>query len=82
VGASGGLLIIWNGALFDGDVLQFNSFAISVKLTSQLFGSSFCLTNIYGPNTSDGKVAFINWFYNFDIASFSDWIVAGDFQLD
>jgi exonuclease III len=81
VGASGVLLIVWNGALFDGYVLQFNSYAISVKLTSQLSGSSFCLTNIYGPSTFDGKVAFINWLYNFDTAGFSDWILVGDFNL-
>jgi hypothetical protein len=60
VGSSGGLLIVWNGALFDGVLLQFNSYAITVKLTSQLSGSCFCLTNIYGPSTSDGKATFIN----------------------
>jgi exonuclease III len=72
LGALGGLLIVWNGALFDGVVLQLNSYAISVKLTSQLSGASFCLTNIYSPSTSDGKAAFINWLYNFDTDGVTD----------
>lgn len=81
MGASGGLLIAWNGTLFDGVLLQAHAYAITVKLTCQISGSSFCLTNIYGPCNADEKSAFINWLYNFDTNGIDDWILAGDFNL-
>lgn len=48
-GASGGLLIAWNGFMFDGQLASSNSFSIIVKMTSHLIAASFHLTNIYGP---------------------------------
>jgi hypothetical protein len=33
-GASGGLLTIWNGNQFSGELVDLNSFAITIKLTS------------------------------------------------
>ena len=36
IGASGGLLINWNGSLFEGEVIFQNRFSLSIKFTSLL----------------------------------------------
>lgn len=58
VGASGGILTIWNDRLFHGDVVQENSFALSIKFHSTSSGSSFHLSNIYGPSAPLEKGSF------------------------
>lgn len=50
VGASGGILTVWNGSVFNGSVIQANSYAVTVKLTSRLDNKSFFLSNIDGPS--------------------------------
>jgi exonuclease III len=32
VGASGGIITIWNGSLYDGTIVQCNSYAVTVKM--------------------------------------------------
>jgi hypothetical protein len=66
VGASGGLLIVWNGNLFDGELVFQNAYLITMKFTSHVTRQSFHLTNIYGPAASIDKVVFISCLYNFD----------------
>ena len=50
VGASGGLLIAWNGSLFAGENLFHNDFSLFVRFTSAMSGDSLILSNIYGPS--------------------------------
>lgn len=40
-GASGGLLTVWNGNQFRGEVMLINSFSITIKFTSLLDGKIF-----------------------------------------
>jgi exonuclease III len=40
VGASGGLIIIWNGNLFKGDLTFQNEFSLSVKFTNNISADS------------------------------------------
>lgn len=80
-GASGGLLIVWNGNIFSGDVVLDNAFSITVKFRSSVSGAIFHLTNIYGPAAPVEKASFVNWLYNFDISAFEDWIMLGDFNF-
>lgn len=51
VGASGGLLTVWNGRLFSAEEITINAFSIVLKLTSHISGQSFHVANIYGPCT-------------------------------
>lgn len=55
VGASGGLLITWNGALFDGETLFQNNHSLSIQFTCKISCKSWILTNIYGPMITVGK---------------------------
>jgi exonuclease III len=80
-GASGGLIIIWNPAMFVGSLLSANAYSVTVKFICSLTGKSFGLTNIYGPSNGVEKATFINWLYNFDFTDLDDWLLAGDFNL-
>jgi exonuclease III len=56
VGASGGVLTVWNGALFKGELAFQNDFTMSVKFASKLSKDEWILTNVYGPCAADRKV--------------------------
>ena len=75
VGASGGLLIAWNGSLFQGETLFQNDFSISIKFISKLTGDSWILTNIYGPCQGDTKEVFLNWFGNIQMPDDTKWMI-------
>jgi len=66
VGATGVLLTAWNYSVFEGSVIQTNSYAITVKMRNKLDNKSFHITNIYGPSQSNQKQAFATWLMNFD----------------
>lgn len=71
-GASGGLLTAWNSSIFYGSVIQYNSYAITVKLICRLDNKSFHVTNIYGPSHSAQKLGFVTWLMNLDTSDFDD----------
>lgn len=81
VGAFGGLLVAWNGSLFDGEVLFQNKFSISIQFTSLMSNQSWILTNIYGPCEHVEKVEFINWFSGIHMPTDIYWIIMGDFNF-
>jgi len=81
IGAYAGLLTVWNSSLFDGNIVQCNSYAITVKLTCRLDNKCFHISNIYGPSNAAQKQAFITWLMNLDTTSFDEWALGGDFNL-
>lgn len=81
VGASGGLITIWNSSFLSASLLQANSYAVTVKFDSHLYNNSFHLTNVYGPSASAEKFGFVTWLLNLNSSDFNNWILAGDFNL-
>jgi hypothetical protein len=81
VGASGGLLTIWNGSILDGIIVQSNAYSLAVRFHNSLDNKDFHLTNIYGPPASSEKLAFVTWLINLDTSTFDDCLLAGDFNL-
>ena len=49
VGASGGILIIWNSSIFEGALLEVHSYAISINFTSRHNNENWNLISVYGP---------------------------------
>lgn len=49
VGASGGLLVVWNGSIFHGTPIEVKSFAIIVCFFSRMDMSAWYLSTVYGP---------------------------------
>jgi exonuclease III len=81
IGASGGILVIWKGSILEGDLMDTNTFAVTVRFKSLLDGSTWILTSVYAPCTAEGKRQFIDWFKGFYVQDDLDWIVLGDFNL-
>lgn len=81
IGASGGLLTIWNSSVFDGSLVHANAYDITVNFQSKLDSKSFHVSNIYGLANSPEKAAFVTWLINFDTSTFHDWLLGGDFNL-
>jgi exonuclease III len=81
VGASGGTIILWKSAFFQGKQIFQNSYATSVEFTSLYNGAVWILTNIYAPCTPNGKRDFLNWFKHINMPDIFDWLIVGDFNL-
>ncbi|KAM3292613.1 hypothetical protein ACQJBY_036379 [Aegilops geniculata] len=80
IGAAGGLLVVWNEHIFQGQLFHSNSYSISVSFTSSHNGDSWILTNIYGPSQQEERPHFIEWFRQFQTPEESKWLVLGDFN--
>jgi hypothetical protein len=70
--ASGGMIIIWNGTLFKGELLFQNDFSLLVKFSFKISEATWIITNINGPCSSEKKNAFIDWFSNIDMSDDTD----------
>lgn len=81
IGASRGLLTVWNSGMFDGSIVQACAYGLTVKFTCRADNSCFFVTNIYGPSHSELKDAFITWLMNLDTSTFDNWVLGGDFNL-
>jgi len=81
VGASGGLLVLWNSSIFRGVIVDKQSFSITMNFTSAHNGDTWFLTNVYGPCDDPACIAFINWFKGHEIDDLMNWIFLGDFNF-
>ena len=81
IGASGGIIIIWKGRLFNGEFIFSNQFAISVEISSRLSDDHWIVTSVYGPCTSEGKKDFTEWLKQIQMPDELDWLIVGDFNL-
>ena len=80
-GAFGGLLIIWDSSLFNGIVMHYQPFSLSVHFTSTQSAQSWTLINIYGPCAGDMRDQFVQWLYQLNIPDDEDWLLLGDFNF-
>jgi exonuclease III len=80
-GASGGLLVLWVGNSFVGEVLLEESFGIVISFTSVLSLEKFTLVNVYGPCEGLERENFVAWLFHLDIADDEIWILLGDFNF-
>jgi exonuclease III len=81
VGASGGIIVAWKGALFSRHMVFSNEFALTVEFHSHYDESKWLLTCVYGPCTAEGKINFINWLKGIQMSLEVNWIILGDFNL-
>jgi exonuclease III len=54
---------------------------MSLEFISSISNTSWVLTHIYAPCSSEGKQRFLNWFHSIEMAKDADWLVVGDFNL-
>lgn len=62
-----GVIVCWNGSLFDGSVVDIQHFAITISFSSRLDMNLWNLTAVYGPCLEPARTGFVNWLRNLDI---------------
>jgi exonuclease III len=81
VGASGGILLVWNSTVFDGTVLDKQRYGITVHFTSTHTSQSWKLTSVYGPCTEPSRTEFMSWFRGHRVEEEDNWLFMGDFNF-
>ncbi|KAG2588924.1 hypothetical protein PVAP13_5NG390981 [Panicum virgatum] len=80
-GLSGGILVLWASAVFDGLVIEKCSFAITLSFTSTHTLETWKLSIVYGPCVEPARGAFIAWLRNLQISDTDNWLILGDFNF-
>ena len=80
-GASGGILLVWNSAIFSGIMIDKQSFGLTVNFTSLLNLDSWKLTAVYGPCTEPTRSDFVLWLRSHLIVIDENWLFLGDFNF-
>ena len=81
LGASGGLLVVWNSSIFWGTVLEIQPFAILVEFVSKQNNEKWSLVSVYGPCQGEARDNFVSWLYNLHIPMEDNWLLVGDFNF-
>jgi hypothetical protein len=80
-GASGGLLVLWNGSLFSGQILLEECFGLALTFTSLISSESFVVVNVYGPCEGVARENFVAWLFSLNIGDDELWLILGDFNF-
>jgi hypothetical protein len=80
VGATGGILVIWNSLVFFGILMYTKRFFLVVNFTS-MHNENWTLVCFYGPCQGVEGDNFVSWLYNLQIPSIDNWLVMGDFNF-
>ena len=81
VGASGGILTVWNSSLFVGSPWLIESYAVGVSFISTQSNEAWNLVNVYGPCSGQRRVDFSSWLFDLNIPSNENWLILGDFNF-
>jgi len=81
MGASGGIVVLWNSAMFSGTLVETKKFAIVIKFTSAHNGESWTLVSMYGACSGRDRDDFVDWMYNLTIPEEENWLLLGDFNF-
>lgn len=81
LGASGGILVLWNSAVFSGTVLDKHRFGMTVQFTSVHNSDVWKLTTVYGHCDEPASSEFVSWFRGHDIEDSDNWIFFGRLQF-
>jgi hypothetical protein len=81
VGASGGILVVWNSSIFSDSLHEIQRCGIVLNMVSVHNGESWNLVSVYGPCQGALRDQFVQWLYNLDIPQNSNWLLLGDFNF-
>lgn len=77
----GGILVAWRASHCSVLDHHIGDFSVSVKVCLHGNTSSWWLTNVYGPQSDDDKVSFLNELRSFRSIHGGPWTVVGDFNM-
>jgi exonuclease III len=82
VGASGGIIVIWNSSVVSGVVIASLPYAITIEFSSTMtLTEKWLLSNINGSCAGELRDEFVNWMNSLIIDPDQCWILMGDFNF-
>jgi exonuclease III len=81
IGASGGIIVLWNSSIFSGEVLEIHRSAVRVKFSSAHNNEPWQLVCVYGPCSGPERDIFVQWLHDLDIPLHDNWLLLGDFNF-
>lgn len=81
IGASGGILLVWNSSTFNGVILDKERFGITAIFTSTHNAETWKLTAVYGPCSEPARSEFLSWFRGHSVDDDDKWLFIGDFNF-
>ncbi len=80
-GASGGIVTCWHSGVFACSEVMVRDSSLTLRLVHRASGSSFAITNVYGPPTWDRKADFCSELRALKALCAGPWIMCGDFNF-
>lgn len=77
VGASGGILVVWNSSIFKGQLIEIQSFGVVVSFTSVHNAKCWTLVSVYGPCEGQPRDDFVGRLYHLNIPPDEQWLLLG-----
>ena len=81
VGASGGIIVLWNNAIFEGVLQEITRSAIRINFISKHNQEQWTLVTVYGPCRGQERDDFVQWLHNLTIPFHENWLLLGDFNF-
>jgi hypothetical protein len=81
IGASGGIIVLWNSRVFLGTLLETTHSAIKIQFASAHTAESWTLVTVYGPCRGIMRDEFVQWLHDLDIPVHDNWLLIGDFNF-
>jgi hypothetical protein len=81
LGSSGGILVCWASKHFSAILIDKQSFAIHLALTSTHSLTLWNVVVVYGPCKKPARDQFVNWLCNPQIKDEDLWLLMGDFNF-
>ena len=75
LGASGGILVVWNSSIFGGTLLQVQQFAVVIEFVSRQNNERWTLVVVYGPCQGEARDNFVTLLYHLNIPVDENWLL-------
>ena len=59
LGASGGIIVVWNSSVFEGTLLEIQQFAVVIEFVSRQNNERWTLVAVYGPCQGEARDNFV-----------------------
>lgn len=79
--ALGGIVVLWNSAMFSGTLIEVKQFGVIIWFTSAHNVASWTLVLVYGICVRQERDDFVAWLCNLQIPEDDDWLLLGDFNF-
>nr|XP_051201804.1 uncharacterized protein LOC127315350 [Lolium perenne] len=77
----GGAAVFWDDSVVALTTVSILSYSITASVKILETGTTFLLTNVYGPSTTDDKPAFLQEMVSIKPVVGTPWLIMGDFNL-